>query len=375
MLIVDGKTKTFNIFAIGLGLTGASLWILSMLGPAFALHLQHASPLSAWAYDSQVACFLALLIATMYAIAVQRALAQLILGISFFILYLWLKSVLNLTAGGNIAMVAGSVLIAAAAVLRHIIPAPQDKAAWRGARFPITVFIAGSLATAMGTLLPLSIWGKALKAFDVPGFSAVLIVSLIMALTGSLLVLIDLNNNRQRTWRTQLTASPGEDASSWPTTSNVGVVLILAGISGLVVCAFFPKLFPVLDVQILFSGPGLRPAFSTSNLLDSPNHPYFAGAFLILLGLSIVLLVTKHVHGALASTTSMLALTFLRLWFLPAEAEQIRKYGLFTGYSIVWESWIALMMGNWLMILSCLLSIQHFRRQGFLKLDEIEESI
>ncbi len=143
----------------------------------------------------------------------------------------------------------------------------------------------------------------------------------------------------------------------------------------MVVCAFFPKLFPVLDVQILFSGPGLRPAFSTSNLLDSPNHPYFAGAFLILLGLSIVLLVTKHVHGALASTTSMLALTFLRLWFLPAEAEQIRKYGLFTGYSIVWESWIALMMGNWLMILSCLLSIQHFRRQGFLKLDEIEESI
>jgi FtsH-binding integral membrane protein len=69
MLIVDGKNKTFNIFAIGLGLTGAGLWILSMLGPAFALHLQHASPLSAWAYDSQVACFLALLIATMFAIA------------------------------------------------------------------------------------------------------------------------------------------------------------------------------------------------------------------------------------------------------------------------------------------------------------------
>jgi hypothetical protein len=84
----------------------------------------------------------------MYAIALQRALAQLILGISFFILYLWLKSVLNLTAGGNIAMVAGSVLIAAAAILRHTIPAPQDKAAWRGARFPITVFIAGSFAGA-----------------------------------------------------------------------------------------------------------------------------------------------------------------------------------------------------------------------------------
>jgi hypothetical protein len=128
-------------------------------------------------------------------------------------------------------------------------------------------------------------------------------------------------------------------------------------------------------MQILFSRSGLRPAFSTSNLLDEPNHPYFAGAFLILLVLSIVLFVTKNVHVALASTTSMLALTFLRLWFLPAEAELIRNNGLFTGYSIDWESWIALMMGNWLMILSCLLSIQHFRRQDFLKIDEIEESI
>jgi hypothetical protein len=359
--------------ALGLGLTGAGLWILSMLGPAFAL--QHAFPLSVLAYDSQVACFLALLIATMYAMALQRALAQLILGISFFILYLWLKSVLNLTAGGNIAMVAGSVLIAAAAVLRHTIPVPQDKAAWRGARFPITVFIAGSLATAIGTLLPLSILGKTDKAFDVPSSSAALIVSLIMALTGSLLALIDLNNNRQRTWRTRLTASPGDDASSSPTTSNFGVVLILAGISGLVVLAFFPKLFPVLAVQSLPSGSRLFPTYSTSNLLDSPNPPYYAGAFLILLGLSIVLLVTKNVHGALASTTSMLALTFLRLWFLPAEAEQIRNNGLASGYSIVWESWIALMMGNLLMILSCFLSIQHFRREGLLKLDEIEESI
>lgn len=363
---MDARKQPFNNMALGLGMTGAGLWILSMLGPAFAL--PHNFSLSVLAYDKQVVCFLLLFLATMYALSLHSAVAQLFLGILFFFFFLWLKSDFNLTANGTIAMIAGSVLIATAAVLRHSIRVTQERVNRHRVRIPIVVFIVGSVASAISVLLPSSIVGK---AYQVPGAFVAMIVSLTLTLIGSLLVLINLNNNELRTLRFRSTLSPGDGAPGSPTIAKLGFGLILAGIGGLFVFALLRTIFPVLAVQSLPSGSRLFPTYSTSNLLDSASQPYYAGAMVTLLGLSIFLFATRKIYSALTAASTMLALTILRLQFLPTEAEQIRNHGLVSDYSIMWESWLALMISNWLMILSCFLSIQHFRREGHLKLDEL----
>jgi drug/metabolite transporter superfamily protein YnfA len=373
--VMAAGQQSFNAMKMGLGMTGASLWILSMLGPSFAL--QHPFPLSVQAHDSQVVCFLALFIATMYALALHRANAQFILGVLFLILYLWLKSVLKLTAMGNVAMVSGALLIAASAVLRQSSPVSQERVDWKGAKIPITIFIGGSLITAMCALLPSSILGKTYKVPSAPVASIVLLSLIVI---GSFLVLIRLNSNGLRSLRLRSTASRSDESSDSPTTSLLGIGLILAGISGLVFFALLRSFFPILTVESSPFGSKFVPTYEVSNLLDSVKYPYYTEAFVALLGLSILLFVTRKLYLALASVSTMLALTILVFSFLLAEAEQIRDSGflndyhdLLSDYSLVWESWLALMMGNWLMILSCFLSIQHFRRERFLRLHEIQE--
>jgi hypothetical protein len=267
-------------------------------------------------------------------------------------------------------MFAGSLLIGLADVLRYPRPGTQLKPILGWPRKLIIAFILSSIATAACTLLPISILGN---AYDIPSSFSVAWFSLAISIFGTLFVLAELYEVRQEVCRIR-TMTTSEVSISTPSSKVIyGFGLIIVGMFLMLFVALLRTYFPVDAVMDSPSGPRLLSTYRSSNLLSDPNQSYYAGEMLALLGLTIVLFVARKIQGALATSVTMLALTFFKLWMLSAQAEKIKSNSLVTDYSIVWESWLAFVLGIWLMILSCFLAIFHFRRERLRNLGVTEE--